>query len=635
MRGVRTESNGRPRIIEIWADSAESADLGVDAAHWAAELAQCSVEIHRLVPAAFQSSHVVGAPDPKACAAVAMLTKRGLMHDGFRRGILGLVRRTWIRDDLRVFVVLTGITPAEFDTRAAGEDDVCREIKETIQVNGDLSLESIGEHLAEYLRGLRQIQDEARWRSLRIHSLSLAGQAAVACQLLAVFVVVIGLVLGVIPDGMATLARHLPGVEKIAPQMVSLSVGATVLWANTFLLFFALRGFRTAGFSTKRQPWVMQSLCATFALLSVITLGTQRFMREDWQFLGQALGLCADSLRRTSRNAKRLKWHLSPENLAVTPATQEYPGLPTSKNIDGLPFWPVHEVSTAISYARASEWSSQLAQELSHALASEGVKVFIDSALPTGANWWRELQRAIATSTIFVSVIDTHAAGRGWVAAEFSAVMAGRRLGGLPEIITLEHPELSLVEAAPVFRKCLGQLPDRALSRAPRRIVVSKRTVEVLSRSLSREATSLSVIPRAWFRLIGALFLPLTVSGSLAPISLAVCGLWALEMWKGAQVLHSLSSRVIAGVALVLAFWAGFGARMVVVMRFRVRHGLTWKFLFLQLAMISGCVGLLAVWNEELSGLVLGWAVFATCAGWWQAGVLVEIGLQAEERSPK
>jgi hypothetical protein len=121
----------------------------------------------------------------------------------------------------------------------------------------------------------------------------------------------------------------------------------------------------------------------------------------------------------------------------------------------------------------------------------------------------------------------------------------------------------------------------------------------------------------------------------LAPISLAVCGLWAFEMWKGAQVLHSLSSRAVAGVALVLTFWAGFGARMMVVMRFRQRHGLTWKFLLLQLAMISGCVGLLAVWSDDLSGLVLGWAVVATCAGWWQAGMLAEIGQQAEERSLK
>ena len=560
-------------------------------------------------------------PPLDGCAAVVVLSMDSANSDCFRRAVHGVVEQGAARDDFRVYLVLDGLTPAQFHEFAGVELTLFEYLRENIQLTNGLAIDEVESPLADYLARLRDVRSRAVWRRIGANTALSAGRVALAIQWACPLVLSCGWLL--VRTGWATRWGVNIGMQR---EAISLSAGILHFWASTLPAYFVLRGFSAPSVAVRQSDWIMPKFMLCFLIsLAALKMAMVAGAGNSWTVLGMAVGACVDGARRAGLQAQRIRHALEPRS-----ANPEVAGLAANlggvgpANIFRLPIWPIPSQSIVISYARASNWSYALASELHAALEQAGTPAFLDRIkIPVGSNWRRELQYEIGESNTFLCILDQLAVTRPWVAAEFFNALRGLALTGSPRVIVLENSALNLDAALPLYRRALSaDTTEGTKMHVLRRIRVSSRTVEVLSHELKpTNFEPASVIPPTVGIILELVLRPITVLCAFAAMVglLAWVG-WIVEMWNDTPLLHWLHPTAASVLFLSAAYLAGCGFRLTVVSKFQIRHDSPGT-----LAVAQGCsaIGLLLFcgrWAHAFSPLIQGWALVALAFGWWRAG---------------
>jgi TIR domain-containing protein len=613
--------DGIPRIIHLLADSEDSVTRASAVVDSAGNLSQRNIVIDNQNTGS-STTGLTNFLQLDGCAAVLLFSRASLGSPLFAHVVDLVLRESLAREDFRAFLAFEDLTRAEFDDNARSGNSICERLMENIQITEGLSLEEIKEPLADYLRTLRDVQDKGTWRASSTSAGLFVARVATLLQLASVLILLAGW-LGL----SAGLQSRLIIDSNEVRRALSLSAGVVIFWCQTLPMFFVLRGFQAQAASW-RLDWIAPRFLACFAI-SIAASGIAKHFgaSNGWLWLGFALGVCIDSVRRTGPKTQRIRWALSPDSYGpVSPEFNAKTSYITKANLFRLTLWPTPQQSVVISYARSSQWSSNLANELHAALELAGVSVFLDrKANPIGANWRRLLRQEIGLATTFICILDDKAISRPWVAAEFYNAVRGQNLTGLPHVIVLEPLNLNYHLAMPVFHQSLGNAtPQTSLSVSPRRIVVSHRTVEVIASELKRSSEPLTVVPGRVAMYLDGILVPVTSVGGFAGVLGLLAWLtWGYEMWNGFPIIRSINPLIAYGLFLLVGYLAGFASHLVIISRYQIRHEYPPDLAGTQMFSAIGLALLLLAWHTKVSPLIQGWEIVACFFGWWRAGLFV------------
>jgi len=620
--------DGVPRMVHILSMSEPGCGQAARMAERAARRSGKNLSIDARVFDVWHSDHRLVQP-MEGCAAIVVLSWAGTEDDQFTQAVNLALEESGFRDDFRIYIILDGITPAQFSESASLGWPLFEHLRENIQLTNGMTADEAGAPLSDYLSRLEDVQKRAAWLQIGTSIIDWTGRAALAIQLLCSLILLCAWLL--VQFGWADRLSVGIGIRQ---EAASLSVGIFVFAVSMLPAYFSLRGFFAASDVMRQVNHLMPKLLLCFLItFAAFKMTNDVGPRDSWMILGLALGACVDAIRRAGFGARRLKRALEPRSVDI--------GVSNLKdnlrevgpvNIFRLPLWSNWSQSIVISYARASDWSNALAGELHSALRTVGIPVFLDlESIPVGSNWRRELQYEIGLTKTFICVLDQIAVTRPWVATELSNALQGLALTGSPQVIALENPELDLNRALPLFRQALIEGNE---SHQVRRVSVSSRTVGMLSQELTpAHFQTPSVVPQFIGLLIELIMFPITiVSGLTTPLGFFAWVAWVVEMWFSAPILRALHPVTATALFLFFAYMVGSGFKRSVLSQFRVRSDSPGALAIRHVLSAIGFLPLTVLWFHEFPPLIQAWALVAFALGWWRSGEFV-ISAATRDRS--
>lgn len=567
--------------------------------------------------------------DHHLCAAILVLERAGLNDRDFQQLATFCMRRVVAVPDFRLLVYLHDISFEEL--RESHHEPFIGDLFDTTQIADSPSLNQLRQTLVPYIREVEHIRAAARWRALRLNLAVVLGHVATALLAAAALVALFGFPAWLLKLNFDWLGSH-------GPKLASLVLGTLAFPLQAPMIFFLLRGFRSTTLAPKDNAMLMKWIFAGWLIL----VGANHFQHSlkgpvSWIFLGLAIGILADSIRRAGRRAMRQTIDLGAllrraRNPAFRdPRTTLLRGDPLNPFL--YPLLPTISTRTFISYTRRSVKASKLAEALHRGLKKVGASPFLDRAnIPGGANWRRSLNEHIGDCDVFVCIVDEKGAQQEWVAAELLAAVEARRLTGTPDIVVLLDPavERGSETMLPVFQGLVSATDEPPLQGRPQILSLNENTLSSLLWGLAPPRflptavlTRRVAIPLFSFLNVAA------VIGGLGLFTGYILGfLWLLEKLARFPLTPWLVSRGwLEPLALLTAFWFGFTARAAIAWAFERKHGGQMGSTVPAIA-ATGLFWVALTFILQLPVLMVGWSVVLAVTGWMMVAATIRIGVK-------
>ena len=562
--------------------------------------------------------------DSMLAAAVLVLEPLGLKDPKMRSAIDWCCRQVQQRDDFRLYLCVNGISAGEL-AKFAEADSLLRLLRDTVHMADQGNPELILPRLKEFLRGYEFSRASQRWRNLRLKGAWLLSRAALTLEVLCV-AAILPLAVLVWVGQSRQIQEYLSGPARNIVGFV-----ATITWfpMASPLLLAVSRGMRFQTIAMRFDPHYLR-ICylGLFGTPLVVILRSKVGLPMSWGFLGVAVGVLLEVLRRTGWKARRLEMSLD-ESLAAETAQSAATGVAEARK-RGLRYvlrcavLPETRARVFISYSRESTWGRELAERLSGALKASGVECFLDREdIAEGSNWRRSLMRKVGEANVFITLADCHSVNRVWTAAELTAAIFGKPMTGSPKLIAIrrpDHPGSAVVEHKPVFKTVLEEEdPDPTVSRT-RVITAGDETVRILAAELARHRFpgSPALVPKRFCGFVMMAAFPLVLTCELVSRFGPLLIPWFVLqfVWGGESMEGRISEVISAVVFLVLAASLGFIVRMILTLRFEMvgtySLGLVW---WRGASALGSILGMCAL-SRHVSPLIIGWGIVLVIVGW-------------------
>ncbi len=599
------------------------------------------------------------APDEALCAAILILEEEALRDATFLRWAKLCVGLVTERDDFRLFVgsPVVGRPLEEARRWAQGIGrDLIESLFQTVQFDvrrGDDSVSpsslaatpfvlpgpaEVGEACGTYLRNLSEIRSAAFWRKLRLMLVRFCGRVAWIGQAASAALLFLILVAVSLSAETSTLLQWIRSHGTTA----ALLVGIVLFPIHAVLASLILRGPQMMNILVRQRRELRRLLLVLFLLSAGLGFLVSRLeLSSAWLWLGVGAGLLFDHARRVDVSLRRASVSLSncleAYNQPDLPNWLIAKGRRLAEHPLYVPLFPAVRPRIFLSYGRDRAWSEGVARRLHQMLTAQGTVSFLDETIGRGANWRAILNRSIAETDVFVSIVDEETLSRQWVAAELIAALAGRVRAGAPKIIILAAQRVEAVshpKALPVFQALLNAPRGVGDSREPRVLNITDASLAVVASGLRQyHYETFAVIPGEWSLVLRWLTIPIVAIGVVSEwVGLPATVIFYLEYWNRTNIGAWLEeSRLLAAACLLLGYLAGFNARLVTATAFEVERtharGRTAKAIF-----GAGLAALAILWSRSLEPLFVGWMVVLGCLGWCLA-VLFLVTIRGEKPS--
>jgi hypothetical protein len=392
------------------------------------------------------------------------------------------------------------------------------------------------------------------------------------------------------------------------------------------LIFLLLRGMRATMLAPRDNAAFMRWVFAG----ALIMVGANHFQHAlgatySWLFLGLAVGVLLDSIRRAGRQARRQVINL--ETL-VEQATDPELGDPKTTVLRGdplnpfsCPLLPAPSARVFISYTPSSANGSRLAVALHRGLKRAGASPFLDRAsIPAGASWRRALNHHLGECDAFVCILDKKSVQREWVAAELLAAIEAHRLTGAPEIFILIDPAIQHLSQPmlPVFHGVVSASASPHIPGRPQILWLNGQTRSSLIWALAPgRFMPVSVLTRAIALPVASAMILAGWIGGVGIFAGYILGF--LTMLEKTAQFPFTSELVEQGwleaLTLLTAFWLGFIGRGTIALRYENEHG---REMGVTMPAIAACglASSLFLFVQRVSVLEMGWAAVLVIAGW-------------------
>ncbi len=557
-------------------------------------------------------------PDQHLCAAILVLEKAGLHDRTFQELAMACTQRVLAVPDFRLLVYLSDLTIDEFRDLADQEPFIAT-LFDTTQVVDLPSLAQLRRTLVPYVRRVEHIRAAAHWRALRLRLSGACGRLATAILLAAVSLSLLGF-----PAWLMTVKPDWLGPH--GPELASLVMGLLAFPLQAPLIFLLLRGMRATAMAPRDNVTLMRWVVAG----AVIMLGANHFQHalggpHSWIFLGLAIGVLLDAIRRAGYQARRQT--IDVEALirdAADPAMQD----PETTVLRGdplnpfsCPLLPALSARVFISYTRGSAKGSKLAKALYRGLEEAEASPFLDRAnIPAGASWRRSLNEHIGECDAFICILDEKSVQSQWVAAELLAAIEAHRLTGTPHIVILTDPTVGAPTQAmlPVFRGVVSAATEPPVQGRPQIIQLNRQTQSSLVWGFGPGR----FIPTAVLTRMPTLFIMYALGllgwiGGLGIIAGPILGfLTMLDRYARFPFAVELANwGWLAPMTLLSAFWLGFMARATIAWGYERTDEREMGMTIPTIA-TAGLAFTLVLLAPNTSLLVAGWSVALVVAGW-------------------
>lgn len=415
-------------------------------------------------------------PDQHLCAAIIVLERVGLNDRAFQELAVFCMRRVIAVPDFRLLVYLHDLTIDELRDLSDREPFIAA-LFDTTQIAESPSLEQLRRTLVPFVRQVERMQAEAQWRDLRLRFASMCGNLATMILIAATLLSLLGFTAWLLNSKLTWLGPH-------GPYVASLVLGMLAFPLQAPLIFLLLRGMRATTIAPRDNASLMRWIVVGY----VIMLGANLFQHTlggpySWLFLGLAIGVLLDSIRRGGQQARRQMIDLEALMKHATNPAMRDPKATVLRgdplNPFSCPLLPALSARVFISYSRSSAKGSRLAAALHRGLKGAGASPFLDRAsIPVGASWRRDLNRHLGECDTFLCVLDEKSVQREWVAAELLAAIEARQLTGTPEIVILidpaiQHPSQSML---PVFQGVVSAATEPPIPGRPQILQLNEQT---------------------------------------------------------------------------------------------------------------------------------------------------------------
>lgn len=565
--------------------------------------------------------------DQHLCATILVLEKAGLNDPAFQELAAASMKRVLALPDFRLLVYLHDLTMDELRDLS---ESLVKDLFDTTQVAESPSLEQLRRTLVPYVRQVERIRAAAHWRELRLRLARVCGNLATVILIAAASLSLLGF-----PAWL--LKSKLDWLGPQGPQLASLVLGVLAFPVQAPLIFLLLRGLRTATIAPRDNISLMHWILVGV----VIMLGASHFQHTlggpySWLFLGLAIGVLLDSIRRAGGQARRQMIDLEAlGERGADPAMQD----PKATVLRGdplnpfsCPLLPRLLPRVFISYTRRSAKGSRLAAALHSGLKAAGASPFLDRAsISAGASWRRALNHHLGESDVFLCILDEKSVQQKWVAAELLGAIEGNRLTTAPEIVILvdpaiQHPSQPML---PVFRGVVSASASPQIPGRPQIVQLNALTRSSLAWALApTRFIATSVFTRgAALPIMFAMNLLARIGGLGILTGLILGFLAMLDMTSKLPLASGLAHRGwLEPLMLLSAFWLGFTARATIAWGFEREHD---RKMGVTIPAIATC-GLayaFLLFVRRASILDLGWSVALLVAGWMLVASTIRIGM--------
>lgn len=567
--------------------------------------------------------------DQHLCATILVLEKAGLNDPSFQVLAESCIERVVAVPDFRLLVYLHDLSMNDLRDLSDHTPFVAK-LFETTQVAESPSLEQLRSTLVPYIRRVGREKAVARWRDLQLRWARACGELVKAILIAAGLLALLGFPAWLLKSKLVWLGPH-------GPELASLVLGILAFPLQAPLLFLVLRGVRVTT-RAHRDNTFMHWIFAGMLLMFGANLFQQKLGGPySWMFVGLALGVLLDSIRRSGIQAQRQLI-----NLEALKQRAEEPALadPTLTVLRGdplnpfsCPLLPRLSPTVFISYTQSSARGSRFAATLHRGLKKAGASPFLDRAsIPAGVSWRRALNLHLGISDAFICILDEKSVQREWVAAELLGAIEANRLTTAPEIVILVDPAIQRPSQPmlPVFRGVMAAasasppIPGR-----PQILPLNAQTHASLVWSLAPSRfTATSVFTRmVGLPIVFAMGL-LSWVGTLGLLTGFILGfLTLLDVTAKLPLVPGLAQRgLLWPLMLLTAFWLGFIARGTVAWAFERNDS---REIGATIPAIATC-GLaytLLLLAQSASVLYLAWSVVLVIAGWMMMASAMRMGL--------
>ncbi len=534
--------------------------------------------------------------------------------------------------DFRLLVYLHDMTIDEL--REMSDRELVAALFDTTQIAESPSLEQLRRTLVPYVRSVERIRAAARWRDLHLRLSGVCGRLASALLFAAALLSLLGFPAWLLKSDLGWLGPH-------GPKLASLVLGMLAFPVQSPLIFLLLRGMRTTVMALRDNVsfarWVFAGGMLMFGGTHLQhALGGP----HAWLFLGAAMGVLLDAIRRAGRQARRQGIDLGAlMERAADPAIQD----PRATVLRGdhlnpfsCPLLPGLSARIFISYTRSSAKGSKLATALHRELKTAGATPYLDRVSnPAGASWRRSLNQHLGECDTFLCILDEKSVQRPWVAAELLAALEAHRLTGTPEIVILIDPKIqrASLPMLPVFRGAASAETEPPVPGRPQILGLNERTCSSLAWALAPgRFVPASVFTRATALPMMSAMGVLGRIGGLGILAGFILGfLVMLESMSRFPLTSGLADRGwLEPVTLLSAFWLGFMARATIAWGCERTYSRQMGIAIPTIA-TAGFAYALFLLLPKVSALVTGWSAGLVAVGWMMVASAMRSGVTEQK----
>lgn len=381
---------------------------------------------------------------------IIVVDRASLNSEEFRHAVRLPLATAVDRDDLPIFPWLRdGLTVDELRRLAEQGNALAVSLVENIQLDSSFeSIETLTEALQVYFTTqYRLLRDANTFRRLSLTFNQVCGRFAAWISLL---VVLVAFALGALLE--ITGSTDFSGGRLLVQILEILVIAALVIlyFRGERLLAFSMYGSQIKrGYSL----FELEIIAVPATLLAIMVWTAPVAMKSSTETIvaGAGFGLMLVTLARMGQQARvqAIPFSSIPELIATGRMLGYLYGLMPSAFINtGARMFARPDKRVFISYSRSSTWSSAVANEVAAALRELGAIVFLDQpSLQPGTSWKRQLRAAIVDSDRFVAILDSNAARREWIAAEFCTAYLSKMVTRMPEIFVICPSDMEFSEA--------------------------------------------------------------------------------------------------------------------------------------------------------------------------------------------
>jgi hypothetical protein len=365
---------------------------------------------------------------------------------------------------------------------------------------------------------------------------------------------------------------------------------------------------------------------------------------HSWTFLGLAIGVVLDAIRRAGYQARR---RLIDVETFVRDADDPSLQDPRETVLRGeplnpftCPLLPSVAARVFISYTRSSAKGSRLASALHDELRQAGASPFLDRAtIPIGSSWRRSLNQHIGECDSIICILDEKGVQRKWVAAELLAAIEARRLTGTPYIVILMDPKVdrSTLGMLPVFRGVATAATEPPVQGRPLITQLNKQTLTSLVWGFAPgRFVPTAVLTRTLALSVRFVQSAMGFVGGFGILAGYVLGfLVLLERMGRFPVVKGLLDRGwLEPLTILVGFWLGFTARAAIAWGWESTHDSESGKTIPTIATI-GLAFTFILLVPKTSIFVALWSTILVLVGWMLVGSVVGMTKDKNARVPR